>query len=416
MSEPNQECPAMTAARTHFSINLKWLSGLAVVALLLCEWPAQADERDDEYVRIFNLVQDGDSLNTSGQTDKALAKYHQALTALQKFQKSYPDWNAKTVSYRLNYLVEKIDALSQKGSTAAASGPPSGTSAAAPGAKAANATPMAQVKLIEAGAEPRKVLRLHPMPGDKETFTMTMKMAMDMKIGEMETPAMKLPTMKMTTDLTVKNVTPDGDISYDLVVTEASVAEEEGVMPQVAEAMKSSFAGLKGMSGSGTVTTRGFNKGTNIKLPASADPQTRQIMEQMKDTLGNLQAPVPEEAIGAGGKWEVKMPIKSQGMVIDQTAAYEVVSIEGDRVNAKTTITQNAASQKIENPAMPGLKMDLIKMATQATGETTFDLKKIVAPNGTMDLHSDSSMAMDIAGQKQTMTMKMDMKISIEGK
>src|SRR6267378_7894801 len=249
MSEPNQECPAMTAARTHFSINLKWLSGLAVVALLLCGWPAQADERDDEYVRIFNLVQDGDSLNTSGQTDKALAKYHQALTALQKFQTSYPDWNAKTVSYRLNYLVEKIDALSQKGSTAAASGPPSGTSAAAPGAKAANATPMAQVKLIEAGAEPRKVLRLHPAPGDQETFTMTMKMAMDMKIGEMETPAMKLPTMKMTTDLTVKNVTPDGDISYDLVVTEASVAEEEGVMPQVAEAMKSSFAGLKGMSG-----------------------------------------------------------------------------------------------------------------------------------------------------------------------
>ena len=116
------------------------------------------------------------------------------------------------------------------------------------------------------------------------------------------------------------------------------------------------------MSGTGTISSRGFSKGIEFKAPPGADPQTRQIMDQMKDSFASLAAPLPEEAVGPGAKWEVRMPIKSQGMTIDQTATYELVSIEGESLTTKSTITQHAANQKIENPAMPGLKVDLTKM------------------------------------------------------
>ena len=70
----------------------------------------------------------------------------------------------------------------------------------------------------------------------------------------------------------------------------------------------------------------------------------------------------------------------------------------------------------MQNPAMPGMKIDLLKMTAKGSGDRTFDLTKILPSKGTVDFHSDSSMAMDMGGQKQGMTMKMDMNIRLEGK
>ena len=72
------------------------------LALLLCAsvLGAQAQGLDDQYVQIFSLIQEADSLSAS-QPAKALAKYVDAQTALQRLQKGNPDWNPKVVSFRL---------------------------------------------------------------------------------------------------------------------------------------------------------------------------------------------------------------------------------------------------------------------------------------------------------------------------
>src|SRR5438132_2955210 len=200
---------------------MKQFPGLVILALLLALSRAQSQDADDQYLRIFELIQQADSLNTNGQGSAALAKYQQAHTALRAFQKTYPTWNVKIVSYRLNYLAEKVGALSAPPE----GGPASGTQPRQAQTPAGGGTQIPQVKLLEPGSEPRKVLRLHPKPGDKQLAGMTMKMAMDMKIGEMQNPV-KLPAMNMTMEITVKNVTAEGDINYETVMGEASVADE----------------------------------------------------------------------------------------------------------------------------------------------------------------------------------------------
>ena len=377
--------------------------------MLLGLWPARADGPDDQYLQIYNLIQQADDLNTNGKPAPAKAKYQEAQTALKAFQKEYPDWNVKLVAYRLNYVVGKIAALSAK---PAAGRQPQRAEAA----MAATQASTAQVKLLEAGAEPRKVLRLHPSPGDKQTLGLTMKMDMETKVGEMETPAMKLPAIKMTLDSTVKEVSDNGDITYEQVMGDISVSDEPGGTPEVAEAMKAAFAGVKGLSGTGTVSSRGVSKGVEFKAPAGGNPQARQLMDQMKESFTQLAAPLPEEAVGPGAKWEVKMPIKTQGMTIDQTATYEVVSLEGERLTTKSAIAQHAANQKVQNPAMPGLKMDLIKMTGSGTGERTFDLAHLLPVTGTGNVHSETSMAMNMGAQKQAMNMKMDLNLRFEAK
>jgi hypothetical protein len=164
------------------------------------------------------------------------------------------------------------------------------------------------------------------------------------------------------------------------------------------------------------MSNRGFNKTTEMKAPAGADAQARQVLDQMKENLAKVLPPLPEEPAGPGAKWEAKMAIKSQGMTIDQTAIYELVSIEEEQVTARTTIAQRAANQKIQSPAMPALKLDLTKMVGNATGELTFDLAKIIPPQATLDNHSELSMNMNNAGQKQTMNMKLDLNVRIEAK
>jgi Flp pilus assembly protein TadD/tetrahydromethanopterin S-methyltransferase subunit B len=119
---------------------MKWFS--VVVVLLLLAAGARAEGPDDQYVAIYNLIQEADSLNNAGQFTKALAKYHEAQTALLQLQKGYPDWSADVVKFRLKYIANAMDALAAKVPAPAAppantsgqnqAGPPS-TAAAPPG-------------------------------------------------------------------------------------------------------------------------------------------------------------------------------------------------------------------------------------------------------------------------------------------
>lgn len=110
---------------------MKWFSVILVLFVALTA--ARAEGPDDQYVAIYSLIQDADSLNSSGQLGRALTRYREAQAALLRFQKDYPDWNTKVVGFRLNYLLGAIGALLPKVPPPAA---PAGTDASRPGAAA----------------------------------------------------------------------------------------------------------------------------------------------------------------------------------------------------------------------------------------------------------------------------------------
>ncbi len=79
---------------------------------------AYSQSTEDEYVRIYNLIQSADALSASGKPDLALPKYLDAQTSLQRIQKINPTWQTKVVSFRLRYLEDKISDFSDAKSTA----------------------------------------------------------------------------------------------------------------------------------------------------------------------------------------------------------------------------------------------------------------------------------------------------------
>jgi hypothetical protein len=103
-------------------------------------------------------------------------------------------------------------------------------------------------------------------------------------------------------------------------------------------------------------------------------------------------------------------------MNMDQTMTMELASIDGDTINLRTTITQNAANQKIENPAMNGMQVDLTKLTGTGTGTTSLDLNHLIPQTASLDETTETAMSMNIGGKKQDMDMTMQMKIDIQAK
>jgi tetratricopeptide (TPR) repeat protein len=91
---------------------MKSLFGVAVMLLLFLPPGVRAQTADDQYVGIYNLIQQGDAFYENGQMAPAFAKYSQAQGDLKRFQAANPDWNVKVVSFRQRYLAAKIALIS----------------------------------------------------------------------------------------------------------------------------------------------------------------------------------------------------------------------------------------------------------------------------------------------------------------
>jgi tetratricopeptide (TPR) repeat protein len=90
---------------------MKRLYAFVLVVLLAALTAARGASLDDQYVQIFNKIQDGDRLSAI-QPGLATTRYLEAQSALRQMQKETPDWNPKVVTFRLNYLATRIQALS----------------------------------------------------------------------------------------------------------------------------------------------------------------------------------------------------------------------------------------------------------------------------------------------------------------
>jgi len=388
-------------------LRTKLLVGLAVASLLGSLAMTRAEEPDAKYMRSYYAIEKGDTLAKKGQTDEAKAKYLEAQAALKDIKAISPNWNSKAVSYRMSYVTERIESLSQPAATNAALTVDGAKSVTGSG----GALPQGmQVKLLSAGGEPRTVLRFAPKAGESQKTLITLQMAMGAGGGEL----MKIPAIKISFDAQTKGVSA-GDINNEIKIEDIGI-EEGGDGNPVADAMKASFGSAKGMVILSTVSDRGAVKKTEVKFPPGADPATRQSMEQMKDSLLNAQVILPEEAVGPDAKWEVTQKLKAQGMTIDQKVTSHLIAIDGNVLTIESTIDQSAANQKITNPAMPQLKMDLTKLTGSSKGQATVDLTKVLPTGASITGGAEMQMTTGSGGSAASMAMKTEMSLKIESK
>jgi hypothetical protein len=238
---------------------------------------------------------------------------------------------------------------------------------------------------------------------------MTTAMSMSTNFGGMATP-MDMPTMKMTIELNVTSVAPNGDIAYDLAFTGMTIDSGANANPTVTQALQGVVAGVTSIKGSATISNRGVTKSTKLEV---ADAAMQQVLGQMTSSVENLSMPFPEEAVGAGARWEVRQAISSGGQTIFQKTEYELVSIEGSAVSMKVKTEQTAPPQAVSNPALPaGAEMNLDKMSGTGTGTIVVHLDSLV-PTSTLESTTSTAMTMSMSGQSMPVTIDGKIKITI---
>jgi tetratricopeptide (TPR) repeat protein len=67
---------------------------------------------DEQYVRIYQSIQEADRLSDMGDQRGAAVKYIEAQQGLTRFRTVYPGWNERVVNYRLNYVATKLAPIS----------------------------------------------------------------------------------------------------------------------------------------------------------------------------------------------------------------------------------------------------------------------------------------------------------------
>jgi hypothetical protein len=277
-------------------------------------------------------------------------------------------------------------------------------------APAADALPV--VKLLDAGKGPKKALRLTAKVGLRRSVTMSMKLGMEMTVGANKM-AMPLPETRLTMDLTVTKVAPNGDIRYDFKITHPEVVGGKDVMPQVMETMTKTFKGLEGMKGHALVTSRGFTREAEIQVPQNIDPQMREFIESTKQSLHQIASPLPEEPVGVGARWETTTNVVQNRMQLKQSALNDLVALNGSTGTINLKIKQTAERQTVQQPGMPAV--ELTSLDSSGSGNINFDLGALVPSLANMTLSSNAKMAVAQGAQKQNMDMKMNLAVTMKG-
>ena len=275
-----------------------------------------------------------------------------------------------------------------------------------------------RVELIDAGSQQsRQQLRYKPVVNTKETATLTLDMDMKMQFSGNEIPT-KLPSTVMKMETTVTKVEPNGDIHYSFRYVDSDIANGGNMSPRVADVMRSQMKQLNGITGTFVIDDRGQVKSANFKIPKNIDPNTKQMLDQMSQSMETLSAALPAEPVGVGAKWRVIQPFQAGGIALTQVSTYELISVNNGVVTMKGSVSQDAKSQRLTQPGLPSsMVMTLKSMTSTGEGDMQFRLDRLMPTKSTLSMVSNSEMEVSNSAKGTPMSMRSEMlmQMTMEG-
>jgi hypothetical protein len=265
---------------------------------------------------------------------------------------------------------------------------------AAPGAGTKVEPAPPTIKLIEPGKEPRQVLRLKAKPGDTETVVMRIEMNNEMEMGGTRRAMPKNPPAAITTRVVIDSVGPEGDIHCTVTIVRAEAA---------------ALAGMYGLTYKMVVSDRGFVRSFDMLSAKPTNPTVGQWVKNVSDSFSKTSMPLPEEPVGVGAKWQSEGPLTSNGLTIDQSATYTLVSRTSGAFGVESDVKQSAKAQEIKNPMNPaGPSMSLKSLDGQIRGKT--ETNGVMPNKGEVAVHMTVDMLVEIGGpNKQSMKQIVNM-------
>jgi len=274
----------------------------------------------------------------------------------------------------------------------------------------------AEVTLIDPGSHPRRPLRYRFRPDQAESMVIESRGVGSTAIGDRQ---MKLPIPPLRTvyRIEAKEVMAAGDLRFGFRAESMEVIEAPGNNLLIVEGAKALFRAMEGLRGHGTITSRGIGLEAEVDEPRPKDPMVRQAVDGIRQSLRQFPIPLPEEAVGKGARWKVRMPVTANGVEVEQTAVYKLVDVFGDRLFFEALSTSSASGLEFQEPIPFGggktrtVKVDSLELS--GTDKGTFDLARLVPFH---EARSTISIRMELPGSQGAGPQKAASKTEMEQK
>ncbi|MFC1530334.1 DUF6263 family protein [Gemmatimonadota bacterium] len=273
------------------------------------------------------------------------------------------------------------------------------------------------IKVLVPGAEPFVELRHKFHPGQKEVVVMGLDMALKLDVSGTVVNDMTLPTMELGMDVDSREITPEGNLRYEWVITVAKARDNPEIPYQVIDAIDQELLAMIGMSGWGVCSPSGELVEDGVNAISDPTDSQKEIMENMQQQFNQIFFPLPEEPIGKGAMWQVTMPVQTDEMYFTQEFTYWLMDIDGDTGELQVTIKQTAEPQTMEIPGLAeGMTADLESMTSNGSGNIKYDLNNLVMEaTMSLDMSMDFTVRQGNQSQRATQTLNLKMELVPEG-
>jgi hypothetical protein len=309
------------------------------------------------------------------------------LTAFAACQKEEAPPREKPVDAGLNQGPavdpDLAQAVKSAGSAAAAHGadngpPQNGIFTAGAADKELTKGSPPKVTLGSDGAEPRVKLAPAPKPGSKRSGTIEIATQLDPRQGA-------LPILLSVT-IEAQKVKADADAGVSPIPMVARVTGASINVPGVPAEALAALGRLKGARVDYQVLPNGGAVGFKLDAAKNLEPEFRDAVRSLSETLALITLPYPDKPLGAGAYW---MATTRDGILGLDLVTYRMVKVDkivGDEVTLTVNAKRYSASPTLDIDGLPpDAPRDMLEFQSPSDGSLTLSVGDATPRSGLLN-------------------------------
>jgi Family of unknown function (DUF6263) len=274
--------------------------------------------------------------------------------------------------------------------------------------KVQSSTP--EIEVLDAGSEPREALRLAPAVGSSERSAMTVRFTIEQSGASDAT--LKAPPIRVRMEATLQDINANGDLHATFSYPSFDVLKGNGASAKQRRSLQQSLAGLTGVTGELTLTTRGALVDSNLDIPPGLDPNTEQLLGQLRDQFRDVTVPLPEPEVGVGARWRATTQLTLNGIEARQVYEYRLKKRTGTTLELDVRGTQTAKRQTVDTPGGATLRVKSYK--TTYRGTTVADLTGLLPVSSRIRGSGDQTFDLRAGDERGELRQHVDVRVDLE--
>jgi len=281
---------------------------------------------------------------------------------------------------------------------------------AAVSAPAETTRPGVQVKLLDAGAAPRGLLRLRPV-ATPQVLVLTFRTEETQSgISSLHVGPLVIQTV---VSFAPSSTTAKGTIRVPYTYGAFRLLDSSAGSPQVLMPLRDALATFQGFGGQLELSPTGAVVSNTFSIPAAVSSQVRNLLQQLSGQSDQLGVPLPSQPVGTGARWRATTHLFVSGISLTQTYEYTLRSRDGTRLMIDARYTQTAASQRASLPNTPrGMTVSVAGYRIIGSGSTVADLARVAAVTG--HVAAQGVQRFHVQQGRQSGTINQEVKLTVD--